>query len=181
MAIVFGQCQIRTLSKTQSTIALSVAEAEFCAMVHGASEGLGAQAMARYFWLRLGPQLLVDAGAAIRVAQRQGLGKVRHLDTQSLWIQHALRECRVSLEKAAGSENPCDMMAKALDAAQPSKLMQMAGLVVLEGRPSLAPQLVQGPGGALDGVELGGLVSDYAVRGSTYFCCVLSWGPGVES
>ena len=57
----------------------------------------------------------VDASAAIGVAQRKGLGKIRQLDTQSLRIQDADRSRRVSLLKVPGSENPPDCMTKHLD------------------------------------------------------------------
>ena len=146
MALIIGDCLIRTLSKTQNNIALSSAEAELYAMVHGASEGLGAQAMARDFGLQVRPHLWVDASAAIGIAQRKGLGTIRHLATQSLWIQDALREKRVSLSKVAGVENPSDMMTKPLEAPQLEKLMALVGLVALEGRPAKAPLLVRGQG-----------------------------------
>ena len=64
-----GKCVIRTLSKTQSLIALSSAEAELYAMVQAASEGLGARAMAAEFGIGPKPFLHVDASAAIGVAQ----------------------------------------------------------------------------------------------------------------
>ena len=61
------------------------------------------------------PHLYVDASAAIGIAQRKGLGKSRHLDTQSLWIQDALRQRRVSLNKILGIENPSDAMTKGVE------------------------------------------------------------------
>ncbi len=30
---------------------------------------------------------LTDSGAAKSIAQREGVGKVRHLDTRALWLQ----------------------------------------------------------------------------------------------
>ena len=40
----------------------------------------------------LNPWMYVDAAAAIGVAQRVGLGKLRHLETQSLWLQESVRD-----------------------------------------------------------------------------------------
>ena len=54
--------------------------------------------------------LHVDATAAIGVAERKGLGNIRHLDTQSLWMQDDVRRKRVKLEKVLGTENPADLM-----------------------------------------------------------------------
>ena len=84
-------------------------------MVHAASEGLGVKAMALDFGMHISPFLHVDASAAIGIAHRKGLGKVRHLDTQSLWIQDALLERRLQLHKVLGTSNPADMMTKVLD------------------------------------------------------------------
>ena len=40
----------------------------------------------------LSPWMFVDATAAIGVARRIGLGKLRHSETQSLWLQEADRD-----------------------------------------------------------------------------------------
>ena len=81
---------IKHYSRTQSTIALSSAEAELYATVSAASEGLGLAAMCGEYGQVLWPYINANASAAIGIAQRKGLGKVRHLDTQSLWIQDAV-------------------------------------------------------------------------------------------
>ena len=106
---------LKTQARTQSNIALSSAESELYALVSAASEGLGMRSMAKDFGLSLEPCLQVDASAAIGITQRKGLGKVRHLDTQALWIQDAVRQRRVRLEKVLGTENPADLMTKHLD------------------------------------------------------------------
>ena len=85
-AIMHGEHLVRSYSKTQSLIALSSAEAELYAMVHATSEGLGSKAMAADFGGRMEVDVYVGASAAIGVLQRKGLGKLRHLDTQALWI-----------------------------------------------------------------------------------------------
>ena len=82
-----GAHLIKSYSRTQSNIALSSAEAELYAMASAASEGLGLAAMIKDYGRIVEPHLKVDATAAIGIAQRKGLGKLRHLDTQSLWIQ----------------------------------------------------------------------------------------------
>ena len=97
---------LETYSRTQSTIALSSAEAELYATVQGASEGLGTAAMALDFGKVMVPWMYVDASAAIGIDQRKGLGKIRHLHTQSLWVQDAVREKRVFLDKVPGPTTP---------------------------------------------------------------------------
>ena len=142
VCIMHGGHLLRSFSRTQSNIALSSAEAELYAMVASASEGLGARAMCLdYGCSAVDITLHVDASAAIGVAQRKGLGKLRHLNTQALWIQDAVRERRVVLEKVAGTENPADLMTKHLDRATLDKLIEKMNLKRVEGRSAMAPQL----------------------------------------
>ena len=105
-----GAHLIKAQSKTQAIIALSSAEAEFYSMVAASSEAIGLRAMTADYMAELEPWLYVDASAAIGVAQRNGLRKIRHLDTQSLWLQEAVRKRWIGLEKAKGTENPSDLM-----------------------------------------------------------------------
>ena len=49
------------------------------------------------------PWLYVDASAAIGVAQRTGLGKIRHLETGSLWLQEAVKKKQVGIAKVKGT------------------------------------------------------------------------------
>ena len=74
------------------------------------------------------PYINVHASAAIAIAQLKGLGKVRNLDAQSLWIQDAVRERRVHLEKVLGTENPADMFTKHVDSTLKQKMMIKIGL-----------------------------------------------------
>ena len=125
----------------QSLIALSSADAELYAMVSAASEGLGSQAMALDVGKQMGVDLFVDASAAIGVAQRTGLGNIRHLDTQSLWIQDAVRQSRVSRTKVQGAQNPADMLTKHLDSGKLNEIMARLGVEVREGRAEIAPNI----------------------------------------
>ena len=142
-----GQHCTNAWSKTQSLVATSSGEAELYAMTGACSEALGLVAMGRDFGENMRPVVHVDASAAIGIAQRKGLGKVRHLDTQSLWIHDALRERRLFLHKVPGKEGPGDMMTKPPDGKSLAGLMARVGLVVLEGGPKAAPQLTRDYGG----------------------------------
>ena len=89
--------------------------------------------------------LQVDASAAIGIAQRKGLGKVRHLDCQALWIQDAVRQRRIHLEKVLGTENPADLMTKHLDQGSKDKMLGKMGISMEEGRAQSALQAAQKP------------------------------------
>ncbi len=59
-----------------------------------------------------------DSSAAIGICTRQGLGKMRHIDTHLLWIQQAVRSGRVDLRKVLGEENPADLFTKHLSSRE---------------------------------------------------------------
>ena len=140
---MYGEHLIRSLSKTQTNIALSSAEAALYAIVAAASEGLGSQAVAKDFGGTLKIDVFVDASAAIGIAQRKGLGRIRHLDTQALWVQDAVRQKRVELISVRGTQIPADMMTKHLDAATLKEMMMRLNLEVREGRPDIAPHVAK--------------------------------------
>ena len=134
---------LKAYSRTQSNIALSSAEAELYATVVAASEGLGMKAMAKDFGMSLDPYINVDASAAIGIMQRKGLGKLRHLDTQSLWVQDAVRQKKVIVEKVKGTENPADLMTKHLDGPAMNDMLNRCGIQFRDGRAESAPEVVR--------------------------------------
>ena len=87
--IMNGSHLIKSYIRTQSNIALSSGEAEFYALVATASDALGIVAMTEDSGDKVDAYLYADASAAIGLANREGLGRIRHLDTQSLWLQQA--------------------------------------------------------------------------------------------
>ena len=56
-------------------------------MVAASAETLALAAYARDLGLDLECELYCDSAAALGIAQRAGIGKVRHLRTQGLWVQ----------------------------------------------------------------------------------------------
>ena len=86
-AILIGDCCIRSYSKTQSTIAQSSAESELLGVVRAATEALGIIALAKDLGIYSKAQLHVDASAAIGILERKGVGRVRHLDVGTSWLQ----------------------------------------------------------------------------------------------
>jgi hypothetical protein len=97
--------------------------------------------------------LYADASAAIGVANREGLGRIRHLDTQSLWLQQALRKRRLGLGKVLGTENPSDLMTKHVDSKLLGEHVRCMGCEFVGGRAELAPQVIQCAEDVIDLVE----------------------------
>ncbi len=128
-------------SSTQASIALSSAEAEFGGVVRGAGQGLGYQALLSDLGVSVPLRVWTDSSAAVGICQRQGLGKLRHLDTQTLWVQQAIRTGRVDLRKVLGERNPADLLTKhSLSRARLEMLVKLRGCKYLEGRAEIAPK-----------------------------------------
>ena len=85
---------IKTWSNTQSVVALSSGEAEYYGMVKGASLALGIRSMLSDLAVNLTIRLRTDATAAKGIAARRGLGKVRHIEVNQLWLQDKVQKER---------------------------------------------------------------------------------------
>ena len=96
---MWGDHIIKSWSTTQSVIALSSGEAEYYGMVKGASVGLGKQSALRDFEINVNLTVKSDASAAISIASRRGLGKVRQIEVCQLWLQEKVRSGEVKVVK----------------------------------------------------------------------------------
>ena len=139
--IFLGNHLLKHWSTTQTTIALSSGEAELTGLVKGAAHGLGFQALCRDLGFNFGLELKSDATAAIGIARRRGLGRVRHISVADLWIQERLKTGDFKLSKILGAHNPADLLTKFVDKPTLERLIPMAHLNWATGRPEKAPQL----------------------------------------
>ena len=98
--------------------------------------------MARNLGWDFGVDLHSDVIAALGIARRRGVCKIKHLDTTDLWIQDQVRMGTINLHKVHGADNPADLFTKYLARPLIQKNMDRLGLVKQEGRAEAAPQLV---------------------------------------
>lgn len=140
-AMMRGRHLIRHWSSTQSTVALSSAEAELTGICRGASQSIGLRSVAKDLNIDLTLEILTDATAAIGVCKRRGLGNIRHLATADLWVQDKLRTQDFVLTKVDGSKNIADILAKIVDRMTLEKHMMSMGLMIDWGRASSAPEI----------------------------------------
>ena len=82
--LMLGSHAIKHWSSTQSSVALSSGEAGFAGVIRGAGQGLGYQALLCDFGMSTSLRVWTDSSAAIGICNRQGLGKIRHLDAHTL-------------------------------------------------------------------------------------------------
>ena len=143
IVVTFGTHVWLMLSSTQVPISLSSAEAEFYGLAKAGSRGIGIFNLAKDFGFdKLGLldlELLSDSSSAIGVAIRRGVGKIRHLETGSLWLQQAVAQKRFLVTKVDGKKNPADARTKHVEGNKLCEHMRMVNLHISEGRHHLAP------------------------------------------
>ena len=110
--ILLGEHILKTYSSTQPTISLSSGEAEFYGVVRASGAALGQQSLFADLGVPLNVTVWTDSSAAMGICTRQGLGKLRHIDTQALWIQEKVRTKQIILRKVKGDVNPADLLTK---------------------------------------------------------------------
>ena len=110
-ALMWGGSLIKPWSRTLLTIALSSGESELGALTKGAAEGLGLAALLRDFDCEIKLRIKSDATAAIGIASRQGLGRLRHVAVADLWVQQRMRAGDFTVDR-----NTAGLMTKTLDA-----------------------------------------------------------------
>jgi hypothetical protein len=142
-----GAHVLKHWSSTQPSVSLSSGEAEFYGVVRASGMGLGYQSLLRDLGREASLRVWTDSSAAIGICGRQGLGKLRHLDTHTLWVQHAVRARRVDLRKVHGESNPADIFTKHFCAEHKlTGLVSLFGGAFLAGRAASAPQVKKGIG-----------------------------------
>ena len=140
-AIMVGWHPIKTWSSTQATVALSSGESELYALTKGASQALGFMGLARDLGDVLDARVHTDASATLGMVNRQGLGKLRHVKVQYLWLQERVRRKDLSVDKVLGTENPADLMTKYLPASDMEKHLTYLSVERRTSRADAAPKL----------------------------------------
>ena len=139
--VCIGEHVIKTYSRQQKVIALSSAEAELYAMVAASAESLAIIAYAEDLGTRMSGEVYVDSSAALGISQRCGIGKVRHLRTQGLWVQEARLTGRLAYRKVLGAKNPADVLTKHVPAELLQKHLETLCVEIRGGRAETAPEL----------------------------------------
>ena len=121
---------------TQVPISISSGESEFYALVRGCVELKFLNNLV--LWLFEGdddeaptttPELVSDATAALGAASRLGVGRrMKHIDTQHLFLQKEVNDGKVKLKKIGTEIQPADVGTKALNEPKSRKLLEYIGV-----------------------------------------------------
>ena len=106
LAVMLNNHCVLHKSNLQSTISLSSGESEWYGLVKGCAVGFSTQAMLADWGLRLPVEVMSDSSAARGFSQRQGLGRMRHVQTRYLWVQERVREGHVLIKPIRGKTTP---------------------------------------------------------------------------
>ena len=117
--ILLGEHLVKSWSTTQKVTALSSGEAEYYAIVKGASQGIGIRSMLQDFQIHPASTRYIevkeDSSAAKGIASRRGLGKMKHVHIKELWIQEKVSSEDLKITEVPGTENLADALTKYCD------------------------------------------------------------------
>ena len=136
---MLGSHMAKGWSTTQAVIALSSGEVEYYGLVRGSSIGIGMRGLMNDLGCQMRVRASTDSSAALGISKRRGLGKVRHIELNQLWLQEKVNSKEIEMRKVKGEDNIADALTKHLDQRNIEKHMQATGQWMSEGRHELAP------------------------------------------
>ena len=121
-----------------------------------------------------------DSSVALGIGGRQGLGKLRRLETSYLWLQDVLTQKRLTVRKVKGTDNPADLGTKHLKFDDIEKHLSTVGFSFRRGRSDAVPginMVMMEPGGSSTGAVLARSRTNPGIgAGLDYYCGYLAIG-----
>ena len=93
--------------------------------------------------INIGIRINTDSSAAKGMANRRGLGKVRHIELTDLWIQDQVAKGRLIIVKISGTDNHSDSLTKHSTPERIAQTMMSANQYVVLGRHPLMPNVAK--------------------------------------
>ena len=140
--LMLGSHLLKSWSSTQPSISLSSGEAEYYGVVKAAGIAIGHQSLMQDLGIKVGVRVWTDSSAAMGICGRSGLGKLRHVQTHTLWVQERVRTGAIQLRKVNGLVNPADLFTKHLSSRdRVTQLVELFNCEYRDGRATTAPLL----------------------------------------
>ena len=89
---------------------------------------------AQDFGIDLEGTIHIDASAALAISQRQGLGKLRHINVHWLWIQERIKSGDLSAHKVYGKDNTAELITKHFSGEEISRHLSAMNFEVATGK-----------------------------------------------
>ena len=72
----------------------------------------------------------MDSDARRGTCHRSGLGRLKHMEVESLWVQEVVAKKRVELVRVAREYNPADCLTKYVTNTEMHRQLEMLGFAV---------------------------------------------------
>eukprot|EP00435_Cladocopium_sp_Y103_P064564 s72_g26.t1 len=131
---LLGGSYMHGSSRTQRVVSLSSCESELHGLVSTLADGIFLRRCAEFLTKATIEHILyTDSSSARQLAQRQGVGKIKHLDAKILWIQGKVQEKSVVLSQISTVWNVSDAGTKVLSAKRLKLLLHQLGMFLQHG------------------------------------------------
>ena len=128
--IELGGVPVYAHARQQSIIATSSAEAECYAMSGAAVELFGIDSILKELGVRHRVVLRSDSSSGRSLANRRGLGRMKHIDVKCLWLQECVAQQKLVLQPVKSEDNPADVGTKHVSAGRLHVLFNLLRLHV---------------------------------------------------
>ena len=126
--IFFGGVLLQTWSRTQSVVALSSCEAEFLAVGTAVQEGALVQHVLAELGVTAKLRVYCDSSSARQLANKRGVGRLKHMQIRELFVQEEVRAGRLELAAISSVDNLADLLTKAFTRTRHDELCRLIGL-----------------------------------------------------
>ena len=120
--------------RLQSGVALSSGEAELVSMIKGCGEGLLIRHILKEMSFEMGLKVFCDSSSARGTSNREGVGKIKHLETKHLWSQEKVKSGDLTIHWIPRKQNPSDALTHKLPGNELQRILSELGW-----RPAAAP------------------------------------------
>ena len=77
------------------------------------------------------------------MANRRGLGKVRHIELTELWVQDQVARGKIRIRKISGADNVSDSLTKHSTSDRIAQTLHYANQFITPGRHSIMPNIAK--------------------------------------
>ena len=116
-------------ARRQGVQTTSSGEAEFYGAASVVMDGRIVKHALEWLGYKVEYTLYLDSSAAKAMINREGVGKLKHMDVRALWLQAERRDFGLRVAKVAGEKNVADLGTKAHPERRFLELRTMSGLI----------------------------------------------------
>ena len=125
---MLGGCNLVDNARAQVPIATSSGEAEWYSACGGSSEAIHVAKVCSFvFGKEIRIVVLTDSTVCKAIGARQGVGKIKHLETKSLWLQQKIKDKVLYVRKVGTKDNCADLGTKVFGPTDFTRLQAMNG------------------------------------------------------